>query len=447
MSSANGNRRRLRRWLGRGVAGALGVVVFGVGATPAYAESVRQRQWHLTTLHAEEIWQHGTGEGMTVALIGTGVKEVPELAGRLLPGVDFPGAGTAGDKGGGTVAASVVAGTGKGPGGRAGAYGVAPGARILPLNISDGVTGSGGLADQEKAVDAGLPPALRYAADSDARIVLVSVELPILGYDASPEVREAVAYAMGKGKLVLAGVGDGVVDEPVVTTPAGLPGVVGVTALDRALNRVQRSGVGDDVDLAAPGADIVSACAGGTGLCRTDGTRVAAAVAAGAAAVVWAAHPDWTRNQVLRVLLNTVAGPDDGAVRNDSIGYGAVRPLRALKTPGDPGPADVFPFDDYAQTPATPTPPANPGSGTSPSSPSSSAPPSGASAAPGTGGHSTGFWIALGVSAAGLLCLAVGTPLLVAELRRGGAGERRTSGSGPGPDGRAPTAPVPAGRR
>ncbi|MET8505657.1 S8 family serine peptidase [Streptomyces sp. NPDC004787] len=447
MSSVSGNRRRVRRWLGRGVAGVLGVVVFGVGATPAYAESVRQRQWHLTSLHAEEIWQHSTGEGMTVALIGTGVKEVPELAGRLLPGVDFPGAGTAGDEDGGTVAASVVAGTGKGPGGRASAYGVAPGARILPLNISDGLTGSGGLADQERAVDAGLPPALRYAADSDARIILVSVELPILGYDASPEVREAVAYAMGKGKLVLAGVGDGVVDEPVVTTPAGLPGVVGVTALDRALDRVQRSGVGDDVDLAAPGADIVSACAGGTGLCRTDGTRVAAAVAAGSAAVVWAAHPDWTRNQVLRVLLNTVAGPDDGAVRNDSIGYGAVRPLRALKTPGDPGPADVFPFDDYAQTPATPTPPATSGSG----APPSSAPPSGASAGPGTGGHSTGFWIALGVSAAGLLCLAVGTPLLVAELRRGKAGATRTGGPGPGPgpgpEGHAPTGPVPAGRR
>ncbi|WMX46794.1 S8 family serine peptidase [Streptomyces roseicoloratus] len=406
------------------MAAVVGLVVFGVGATPAHAETVRSRQWHLTTLHAEEIWQRSTGKGVTIALIDTGVKAVPELSGRLVPGSDFPGAGTAGRKDGGTTTAAVIAGTGKGPGGVQSAFGLAPGAKIMPLNISDGYTGKGSLADQEKAVDAGLAPALRYAADSDAKIISVSVTLPVIAHDTSPEVRDAVAYAMSKNKLVFAGVGyASYLDDPGVDTPASLPGVVGVTAIDSKLTRLKGTGVGRTVDIAAPGTEIISACAGGTGLCRTKGTEVASALAAASAALVWSVHPDWTRNQVLRVLLNTISGPSDGAVRNDSIGYGAVRPLRALKTPGDPGPRDEYPLDDYAEPNPTPTPTPistpTPSAGAPAPAPSASAGTPDLAAAPGTDGHSTGFWIALGVCAAGLLCLAVGTPLLVTDHRRG----------------------------
>ncbi|MFJ7065357.1 S8 family serine peptidase [Streptomyces sp. NPDC101115] len=434
--------------LWRGTAAVLGLVVFGVGATPAHAETVRSKQWHLTSMHAEEIWQRSTGKGVTIALIDTGVKAVPELSGRLVGGSDFPGAGTAGNKNGGTTAAAVIAGTGKGPGGQESAYGLAPGVKIMPLNISDGYTGKGSLADQEKAVNAGLAPALRHAADSDAKIISVSVSLPILAFDTSPEVRDAVAYAMAKGKLVFAGVGyASYLDDQVVNSPASLPGVVGVTAIDSKLTRIKGTGVGQNVDIAAPGTEIVSACAGSTGLCRTKSTEVAAALAAASAALVWSEHPDWTRNQVLRVLLNTIAGPSDGAVRNDFIGYGAVRPLRALKTPGDPGPRDEYPLDDY--TSPTPTPTPTPSAATPAPAPSASAGTPDLASGAGTDGHSTGFWIALGVCAAGLLCLAVGTPLLVADHRRRRSADRRTAWpTGPGGTGGPPasTVPMPAGR-
>ncbi|MFF5971688.1 S8 family serine peptidase [Streptomyces sp. NPDC012769] len=362
-------------------------------------------------MHAEEIWERSTGKGVTVALIDTGVKEVPELAGRLVGEMDFPGAGTASRKDGGTAAAAVIAGNGKGPGGQASAYGLAPGAKVMPLNISDGYTGKGSLADQEKAVNAGLVPALRHAADSDARIISVSVSLPV--YEASTEVSEAVAYAMAKGKLIFAGVGDTVLDEGNVEVPAKLPGVVGVAAIDRNVTWIKGTGVGPHVDLAAPGADIISACAGGTGLCRSKGTAIASAVAAASAALVWSAHPNWTRNQVLQVLLNTIGGPVGGEVRSDYIGYGVVRPRRALNTPGDPGPPNVFPLEDYAEPTPSPTPtPA-------PSVTPSAAAPAPVASGPGGDGHSTGFWIALGVCAAGLLGMAVGTPLLIADHRRG----------------------------
>ncbi|MGW5776034.1 S8 family serine peptidase [Streptomyces sp. NPDC003863] len=395
------------------VAGALGLALFGIAATPAHAETIRSRQWHLTAMGAEEIWGISRGEGVTIALIDTGVEEVPELKGRLVPGKDFPGAETASDKGRGTTQAAVIAGTGKGPGGRESAFGLAPGAKVMPLDITDGYTGKGSLADQQKAVEAGLAPALRHAANSQAQIIDISVSLPAV--EGAVEVRDAVNYALSKGKLIFAGVGDADYDDtPLVGYPAMLPGVVGVGAVDKKVTWIKGSAVGPDVDVAAPGAEVISACAGGTGLCKSKGTRVASAVASAAAALVWAKHPEWTRNQVLRVLLNTVSAPAGGEVRSDYIGYGALRPLRALRTPGDPGAPDKFPLPDLANATPTPTP------STATPSPTPSASHAVVEAAtPAEPGHSAGFWIALGVAAAGLLCAGVGAPLLVAERRRG----------------------------
>ncbi|MFD9416308.1 S8 family serine peptidase [Streptomyces goshikiensis] len=76
----------------------------------------------------------------------------------------------------------------------------------------------------------------------------------------------------------------------------------------------------------------------------THGTSSASALASASAALLWSAHPDWTNNQVLRVLLNTAGKPKDGAERNDYIGYGVVRPRVAVPNPGDPGPANEFPL-------------------------------------------------------------------------------------------------------
>ena len=90
---------------------------------------------------------------------------------------------------------------------------------------------------------------------------------------------------------------------------------------------------------------------------RRHGTSDATALASASAALIWSVHPDWTNNQVLRVMLNTIGGPTDGAKRNDAIGYGIVRPRIALTNPGDPGPADKYPLPDYpVAASASPTP-------------------------------------------------------------------------------------------
>ncbi|MFI1451407.1 type VII secretion-associated serine protease mycosin [Streptomyces virginiae] len=316
----------------------VGLLLAGVAATPAHAETIRSQQWHLDAMKADEIWKVTTGKGITVAVIDDGVREIPELEGQLVPGKRFTPDGRDGptDQGShGTGMSALIAGTGKHPSGD-GAYGLAPGVKILPILVDN----------NEKATPTWVA-AIRYAADSDAKIINMS-----LGIDGTPEDdlarAEAVKYALSKGKLIFAAVGNYGNSTNEVAYPAATPGVVGVGAVDPTGEPTKESQHGPQVDLAAPGKDIVLACPGKSGLCKTNGTSNSSGLASASAALLWSAHPDWTNNQVLRVLLNTAGKPFDGSQRNDYVGYGVVRPSVALKNPGDPGPADLYPLPDLA---------------------------------------------------------------------------------------------------
>ncbi|MFJ5225699.1 type VII secretion-associated serine protease mycosin [Streptomyces sp. NPDC088400] len=303
---------------------------------------------------AEEIWQLSTGKGVTVAVIDSGVANTnPDLLGQVLRGKDLAPAED-GDEhsdysGHGTGMAGLIAGTGKSGGGD-GAFGLAPGAKILPIRVRD--SGWGANKDSEvKEFNESTPVAIRYAADEGAKVINISLGVR----KGSKRLTDAVKYAVEKGSLVFAATGNNAESGNLEGFPASTPGVIGVGAIDKQLKRTNVSRYGPEVDISAPGEEMVHACGGKTGLCKTSGTSDATAIASATAALVWSKHPKWTNNQVLRVMLNTIGKPTSGEKRNDSIGYGAVRPLRALKTPGDPGPADEFPLPDLAAA-ASPSP-------------------------------------------------------------------------------------------
>ncbi|MFJ3860939.1 type VII secretion-associated serine protease mycosin [Streptomyces sp. NPDC090085] len=327
----------------------MGLLLAGVAATPAHAETIRSQQWHLDAMKADEIWKISTGKGITVAVIDTGVNQIPELEGQVLPGKAFPlGDAEVGRDndyyGHGTGMAAMIAATGKHPSGD-GAYGLAPGVKILPIRVPDML---------EESTTPSWVEAIRYAADSEAKVLSISQ-----GRAGAPEDdrarAEAVKYAISKGKLVFAAAGNSGDSTNQLEYPAATPGVIAVGAVDANGEPTKESQHGPQIDLAAPGIDIVAACKSNSGLCKTHGTSDANALASASAALLWAAHPDWTNNQVLRVLLNTAGKPVDGSGRNDYVGYGVVRPRVALQTPGDPGPADVYPLPDLAAAAPPPT--------------------------------------------------------------------------------------------
>lgn len=348
------------RYRGRraAAAAALGLLLVGAAGTPAQA-STREKQWFLDAMKAEQMWQTSTGKGVTVAVIDSGVDpDNPDLKGRVLPGKDLapdqPGDEHTDYDGHGTGMAGLIAGTGAYGGGQ-GAFGLAPGAKILPIRMPDSDT-SANQAESDKQFDKVAPEAIRYAADAGAQVINIS-----LGHTkGSPQLTDAVKYALAKGSLIFAAVGNSGTTTNQVEYPAATPGVVGVAAIGKNLRRTAESEYGPQVDMAAPGEDMLHACGSKTGLCESHGTSDATALASASAALIWSKHPTWTNNQVLRVMLNTIGAPTDGKKRNDAIGYGIVRPRIALQNPGDPGPADKYPLPDLAAaTAATPAPSAS----------------------------------------------------------------------------------------
>ncbi|RKT04945.1 type VII secretion-associated serine protease mycosin [Streptomyces sp. 3211.6] len=375
----------------------MGVLLAGVAATPAHAQTIREQQWHLDAMKADDIWKISTGKGVTVAVIDSGVDRIPELEGQVLPGRDFA-AGLDGYKGDertdydkhGTTMAALIAGSGRHPSGD-GAFGLAPGAKILPIRVPH----------EFNAASPSWTAAIRFAADSDAKVINISMATP----KDDPGRLDAVKYALSKGKLIFAGVGnDGDTTNPVLY-PAATPGVVGVGAVDADGAAAKVSQHGPQVDISAPGVGLVTACARETGLCTSSGTSDATALTSASAALLWSAHPTWTNNQVLRVLLNTAGKPVDGVERNDYIGYGVVRPRVALPTPGDPGPPDVYPLPDLAAA-AAGSP--SPGGKITPSP--ASQPQAAVRKADGGGPP----WIALGLGA----CVLIGGAVTAVVVRR-----------------------------
>ncbi|MFF4747097.1 S8 family serine peptidase [Streptomyces sp. NPDC001268] len=316
------------------LAGACATALMGT-APVAVAADMRSKQWYLDAMHAEEIWKKTTGEDITVAVIDTGVNSsTPSLKGKVLKGLDTTGVkGEATDDytGHGTTMAELIAGSGEG----GGLKGLAPGAKILPLRVSNTK-----LQNKESVNAYDERDAIRAAADSDAQIISMSFGSEFM----TRENIEAVKYAESKGKLFLAAVGNSAKKGNKPSYPANYPEVAGVAATDRNGRVAEYSQHGDFVDIAAPGNDIPYWCDSTfTRYCEGDGgTSAANALASASAALIWSAHPDWTANQVLRVMFESAARPEgskDGTLSN-YLGHGIVRPnahiTRGLGKPGDP---------------------------------------------------------------------------------------------------------------
>ncbi|MFF0969857.1 type VII secretion-associated serine protease mycosin [Streptomyces sp. NPDC003703] len=331
----------------------LSLLLVSLAAAPACADSIRARQWHLDAMHADEMWRTSTGRGITVAVVDSGVDDsVADLRGQVLDGKDY--STQQGDEhtdlaNHGTGVASLIAATG-GRGPLNGSYGLAPGVKILPVRMRYAT-------EQFGQVDAGaeyartMSEAIHYVADSKAQIINISMAASNTSGRknvSTPELAAAVRYAISKGKLIFAGVGNSGDTSNLPAYPASTPGVVGVGAITQKIKRAPFSQHGAEVDVTAPGANMLHACVGKTKICESDGTSDATAIASASAALIWAKHPDWTNNQVLRVLINTMKGNEKSWTRNDDFGYGIVRPRAALQNPGDPGPPDEYPLPDLA---------------------------------------------------------------------------------------------------
>ncbi|MFK4147845.1 type VII secretion-associated serine protease mycosin [Streptomyces sp. NPDC004065] len=304
-----------------------------VPSTAAVADGIRAQQWALDALHTQEAWRVTKGEGVTVAVLDTGVEaDHPDLAGNVLPGKDMIGFGAGpGDRAWarhGTAMAGIIAGHGHGPGNADGVMGVAPEARIMPVRVilEDGDSARGRARTSRGSA---LADGIRWATDHGADVINLSLGDDSASAHPEPSEDEAVQYALRKGVVVVASAGNGGAKGDHISYPAAYPGVIAATAVDRYGTRAAFSTRRWYATISAPGVDVVIADPDHK-YYEGWGTSAASAFVSGAVALVKAAHPGLTPAQIKKLLEDTARNAPVGG-RDDSRGFGFVDPVAAIK--------------------------------------------------------------------------------------------------------------------
>ena len=220
------------------------------------------------------------------------------------------------------------------------------------ITNNDGIAGFGGdarlmivqaSATQGAFSDFDEAAAIVWAVDHGARILNLSLGGP----DTSTTERKAIDYAVAHGALIVAAVGNEHDQANPVEYPAALVQPVGsdgrggtglsVGASDTDGGRAPFSNTGSHLSLVAPGVNVLSALStvgANIGYVKVpvpgttrgiyafgSGTSFAAPEVSGAAALVWAANPALTAQQVAQILKETASNRGGW---NNELGYGVI---------------------------------------------------------------------------------------------------------------------------
>ncbi|MCI2239598.1 S8 family serine peptidase [Paenibacillus sp. TRM 82003] len=246
---------------------------------------------HLEEVHAPAAWPTTTGDDLTVAVLDSGVDPTaPDLAGRVLPGANFASGTDIGTHG--TQVATVLAGA---YGNGVGAAGVAPDVDVLPVRVCT-PTGCPGSAVAQGIV---------WATDHGADVLNLSLG----GETYSAVTADAVAYAAGKGVVVVAAAGNSGDTGNPVEYPASYPGVVSASASAVGGGAAPWAQHNTAVDVSAPGERIPAGgpASEGHDYFAVTGTSFSAPQVAAAAALVRSVNRTATAAQVEGLLRSTAS--------------------------------------------------------------------------------------------------------------------------------------------
>ncbi len=315
------------------------LAVISAGASPAQADSVRDAQmWVLDAINAQSAWKVTQGQGVTVAVIDSGVDpHVSDLVGSVTTGPDYTGVSTPESNPDwgvhGTWMASLIAGHGH-DGGGSGIIGIAPKAHVLSIRvITDTKDPSASSYEHEPQtqIQNELAEAITYAVSHGASVISMS-----LGYGMpSLPVRSALKEALDHGVVVIASSGNSGDDASTASQghapysfPADYPGVMGVAALSQGGAPAGFSSDNLSVEVAAPGVDVPAQGRDGQ-YWLVSGTSPACALTAGVAALIKAAYPGLPPDLVRQAITTTTTNRPAGGY-DEQVGFGTVDAAAAL---------------------------------------------------------------------------------------------------------------------
>ncbi|HEX2050065.1 MAG TPA: S8 family peptidase [Actinomycetota bacterium] len=270
----------------------------------------------LPQIKAPLAWDCSRGKGISVAVLDTGIDGGhPDLAPNYRGGVSFvPGETTPADGNGhGTHCAGTIAAALNG----SGVVGVAPAASLYAVKVL-GASGSGSWS--------GFIAGLDWCIDNGIRIASMS-----LGAPSAPTAVEAMCNsAFAQGVLLIAAAGNNGPAEGTVTAPGHYDSVVAVSALTNSNQLAEFSSWGPEVELCAPGVNVLSTLPGGS-FGRLSGTSMACPHVSGAAAVAWGGHR-YSDNVTIRRLLAWTSDNLGPTGRDPRFGFGRVDAAQAACT-------------------------------------------------------------------------------------------------------------------
>jgi len=298
-----------------------------------------------------------TGQGTTVAVLDTGIDKLPDFSGRLVGGVDLTGGNNPyqDSYGHGTFVAGLIAGNGASSNGQY--SGEAPGTDLVSIKVA-GASGATRLGT--------LIQGLQWAVDNRQADGIDVLNISLGFQTSQPTVTnpldQAVEAVWNSGIAVVASAGNAGPFNGSILSPGDDPLVITVGALDDMATpsasddeMTDFSSVGPTSangwakpDLVTSGRSVVSLAAPGSTIDSSypsarigpanfvgSGTSFSAAITSGAAALLLAAHPGLTPNQVKARLLGTTS---PGPVGNPFVdGHGALDAGAAVNS----GPLDL----------------------------------------------------------------------------------------------------------
>jgi serine protease len=297
------------------------------------------KQWNLRNINVETAWETSKGQGVTVAVIDTGISPVEDLKNtKFVKGYDFINdrEQALDDNGHGTHVAGTIA---QSTNNQFGVAGIAYEANLMPLKVLSSF-GGGTVTD--------IAEAIRFAADNGANVINMSLG----GGGESSIMKEAINYANSKGVVIIAAAGNS--GSNAAAYPARYPHVIGVSATAPSNAKAPYSNYGAGVDIAAPGGAIAGDDRSGGILQHTidtrtnqsvflsfQGTSMAAPHVAGVAALIEASGVK-KPEEVLAILQQSARKVEDDGLNHFGAGYLDAAAAVKLASQGQIGIKDFF---------------------------------------------------------------------------------------------------------
>lgn len=287
------------------------------------ADPVRASEYWLDGARVRDAWQTTRGKGVTIAVIDTGIANVPGVFDQaVIGGTDVSGTGSpdgrtplgAIDGNHGSWVASLAAGRGAADG--TGMIGVAPEANLLSISVGFGAAARVPFTEQ-------VAKGMRWAVDNGADIINLSFTTNTLDWDKSWD--DAFLYAFEHDVVVVVAAGNRGSGTNIIGAPATIPGVLTVGGVDQTgTASLEASTQGITIGIAAPSEGLRGVSADGQ-VARWSGTSGAAPIVAGIAALIRSAHPDLDAANVINRIIRT-AIPVEGVTRTPDplYGYGLI---------------------------------------------------------------------------------------------------------------------------